>query len=213
MRSTRRSLMTLSSCLAFHLRELERVVLEEVGHQERPHRLVAARRPALLKLQERRLRQSPQGLRVHRRILPGEELKQFDRLAALLGDLRGAVDEVEILAAALFLFEVADGDDRDRRLRRQNQKQMRSSLLRRKAADAAVESAAAVASAPASSATTALIVNQEAVGQERIRAHRSADCRRGLFHGSRRCPRSARRRVPVRRRRRCYRRPSALPGS
>ena len=98
--------------LADHLRDLERVVLEEVGHQERPHRLVAARRPALLELQESRLRLTPQGVRGHRRILSRQEFKEFERLAALLRNLRRAVDEVEILVLALLPFGKAH-DDRD----------------------------------------------------------------------------------------------------
>ena len=75
--------------VADHLGNLERVVLEEVGHQERPHRLVIARRPALLKLQEGRLRLFPQGVRGHRRILPRQEFEQFQRLAALFATCEG----------------------------------------------------------------------------------------------------------------------------
>ena len=109
--------------LAFHLRELARVVAEEVGHQERPHRLVAPRRPALLELQERRLRQAPQGVRGHRRILPRQEFKQFDRLAALLGDLRRAVDEVEILAAVLNAVDELGGDQKGYEYAEKNRKE------------------------------------------------------------------------------------------
>ena len=99
--------------LADHLRDLARVVLEEVGHQQRPHRLVAARRPALLELQERRLRLFPQGFRGHRRILPCEEFKEFERLAALLRNLRRAVDEVEILVRRPACLTASLADDHD----------------------------------------------------------------------------------------------------
>ena len=56
-----------------------------------------------------------------------------------------------------------------------------------------VESAAPVAAATAA----ALVVNQETVGEERIGAHRSADCRRGPSCGPPRCSRSAAAQSPV----------------
>jgi len=81
--------------------ELSAMLGVQVRHEERLHRLVRARLPALLQPAEGRIGNLTQGFRPDRVVLPGEELERLLGLVRLPGHGCRAVDEIEVSSVLL----------------------------------------------------------------------------------------------------------------